>query len=240
MEQQYSDSPSSSSGLFDQSKSTTIPASSTSTTTTAPHQQIDCSISATPPTLPLPSPSRYVYHPAGNDRSASHTVALPVSELPATAPIAPTTSSCTSTSCTAIPAVARDLGDSPEALQLDATDNNTATTTTTTAAGTQQQQPHRYHPYSTQRSGSTTHSTLSNKPSTGKKSKTRTRAEWSIEEEEQFLQGLEFYGPNCALIAKVVPTRTVDQVRTHWKYLQRVFGEGCCCCCCCCEGCGHH
>ena len=53
----------------------------------------------------------------------------------------------------------------------------------------------------------------------------KPRNEWSLAEEELFIEGLDRFGPDCAAIAELVGTRTVDQVRAHWKYLQRQFAS---------------
>jgi hypothetical protein len=51
--------------------------------------------------------------------------------------------------------------------------------------------------------------------------KSRIRNEWTIQEDKIFLEGLKLYGADFTAIAKIIPSRTRYQVRTHYAYLSK-------------------
>jgi hypothetical protein len=54
-----------------------------------------------------------------------------------------------------------------------------------------------------------------------KKKKSRVRNEWTSEEDKVFLEGLKTYGLDFSAIAKMLPSRSRYQIRTHYAYLAK-------------------
>jgi len=53
------------------------------------------------------------------------------------------------------------------------------------------------------------------------KSKIRSRNEWTVQEDNVFLEGLRLYGRDFGAIASILPSRSRYQIRTHYAYFAK-------------------
>jgi len=53
------------------------------------------------------------------------------------------------------------------------------------------------------------------------RSKIRSRNEWTVQEDNVFLEGLKLYGRDFGAIASILPSRSRYQIRTHYAYFAK-------------------